>query len=130
MKLRPARHVGDPVQRGRRIGDQRASRQLDRILAGRRLDHQLAALVGLGIADALAAAEATVKPKQTSAAVLTFEAAVELIKLSAHEHDEAVKKGRIVEGCGWIRQAAHRDRGLAQCYTSEDAREGLQRRAR
>jgi hypothetical protein len=46
--------------------------------------------------DALAAAEAAVKPKQTSAAVFTLEAAIELIKLSAHEYDEAVKKGRIV----------------------------------
>ena len=42
-----ARHLGDVMQRGRRIGDERAGRELDGVLARRALDHEFAAVVAL-----------------------------------------------------------------------------------
>ena len=47
---RAARHVGDVVERGRRIGDERSGGELDGVLAGRALDHELAAVVALRVA--------------------------------------------------------------------------------
>jgi hypothetical protein len=76
--------------------------------------------------DALAAAEAAVTPKQGSA-VFALETALELIKLSAHEYQEAVKKGRIVnpveyqDGRGFASAAERMIEGAAAELDKKDA---------
>ncbi len=77
--------------------------------------------------DALAAAEDAVRTKQKDGVAFTAETAFELIKHSAEEYEEAVKKGRIVnpveyqDGRGFAWQAERMIESVASDLEKKDA---------